>query len=646
MCRELSDVSFEQIIHSFPLKYQKHSVCLARLFVYSKINKCFCMRKNRLFCLFISLVFTIGASAQLVEKVREFLGDDTLKTHSVIRSDSDSANIADMKRELEAARLNEANMRMEMEQLKLQVYAADSVKLAQQKLRIDSLRKFTQGVPVVVEGDTLFYIYAKRGGHTPQQRAVMNATAITELGKRFNLQPDSLYLESSDIVTDLMYGDKVLASFTDQDGLWEGRTRDQLAVDKRHIVVDKLKDMKKEHSLWQLGKRILFFVLVLVGQYLLFWATTWLFKKLKVRIQRLKDTKLKPISIQDYELLDTQKQVNLLIFLANILRYAFMLLQLVLTVPLLFSIFPQTEKLAYQIFSYIWNPVKSIFGGVVDYVPNLFTIFVICLAVKYLVRLVHYLATEVQSDRLKLNGFYPDWAMPTFHIIRFLLYAFMIAMIYPYLPGSDSGVFQGISVFVGLIVSLGSSTVIGNIIAGLVITYMRPFKLGDRIKLNDTTGNVIEKTPLVTRIRTPKNELVTIPNSFIMSSHTVNYSASARTYGLIIHVEVSIGYDVPWRKVHSLLLKAAQATQGVAADPEPFVLETELQDWYPVYQINAYITEADQLAQIYSNLYQSIQDVFAEADIEIMSPHYMAVRDGNETTIPKSGLKPEETKEG
>ena len=604
------------------------------------------MRKNRLFCLFISLVFTIGASAQLVEKVREFLGDDTLKTHSVIRSDSDSANIADMKRELETARLNEANMRMEMEQLKLQAYAADSVKLVQQKLRIDSLRKFTQGVPVVVEGDTLFYIYAKRGGHTPQQRAVMNATAITELGKRFNLKPDSLYLESSDIVTDLMYGDKVLASFTDQDGLWEGRTRDQLAADKRQIVVDKLKDMKKEHSLWQLGKRIIFFVLVLLGQYLLFWATTWLFKKLKIRIQRLKDTKLKPISIQDYELLDTQKQVNLLIFLANILRYAFMLLQLVLTVPLLFSIFPQTEKLAYQIFSYIWNPVKSIFGGVIDYSPNLFTIFVICLAVKYLVRLVHYLATEVQSDRLKLNGFYPDWAMPTFHIIRFLLYAFMIAMIYPYLPGSDSGVFQGISVFVGLIVSLGSSTVIGNIIAGLVITYMRPFKLGDRIKLNDTTGNVIEKTPLVTRIRTPKNELVTIPNSFIMSSHTVNYSASARTYGLIIHAEVSIGYDVPWRKVHSLLLKAAQATQGVAADPEPFVLETELQDWYPVYQINAYITEADQLAQIYSNLYQSIQDVFAEADVEIMSPHYMAVRDGNETTIPKSGLKPEETKEG
>lgn len=605
------------------------------------------MKRNRIYCLFILLLFAGGASAQLVEKVREFLTEeDSMKAISSVRTDSDSLNIVRMRQELEAARLNEANLRMEMEQMKLHAYSADSIKLASQKLRIDSLRKFTPGVPVVVEGDTLFYIFAKRGGHTPQQRAEMNATAITELGKRFNLKPDSLYLESSDIVTDLMYGNKVLASFTDQDGLWEGCTRDQLAADKRKIVVHKLREMKEEHSLWQLGKHILYFILVLVGQYLLFKGTNWLFRKLKIRIEKLKDTRLKPISIQDYELLDTQRQVNLLIILSNLLRYAFMLLQLLLTVPLLFSIFPQTKNLAYQIFSYIWNPIKTIFGGVIDYIPNLFTIFVIWYAVKYLVRFVHYLASEVQSERLKLNGFYPDWAMPTYHIVRFLLYAFMIAMVYPYLPGSESGVFQGISVFVGLIVSLGSSTVIGNIIAGLVITYMRPFKLGDRIKLNDTTGNVIEKTPLVTRIKTPKNELVTIPNSFIMSSHTVNYSASARMYGLIIHAEVSIGYDVPWRKVHAMLLKAAKATPGIMADPEPFVLETELQDWYPVYQINAYIKEADQLTQIYSNLYQSIQDIFAEADVEIMSPHYMAVRDGNETTIPKGDSKPGDNDKG
>ena len=598
------------------------------------------MRGIRALWLMLMLLTADGVSAQLVEKVLRAIEGDSLAPVTTIKADSDSAvSLSAIKQELEAARLNEANLRMEMEQLRLASYAADSVKHLQQKQRIDSLRKVTPGVPVVVEGDTLFYLYAKRGGHTPQQRAEMDAAAILELSKRFNLRPDSLYMESSDIVTDLMYDNKVIASFIDQDGLWENCTRDRLAAHNRKVIVDKLKEMKDEHGLWQLGKRILYFVLVLVGQYFLFRLTIWLFKKLKVRIQRLKDTKLKPFSIQDYELLDTQKQVNLLIFLSNLLRYIIMFLQLLLTVPLLFSIFPQSKSLAYQLFSYIWIPVKSIFTSVVEYIPNLFTIFVIWYAVKYLVRFVHYLANEVKSERLKIRGFYSDWAEPTFHIIRFLLYVFMIAMIYPYLPGSKSGVFQGISVFVGLIVSLGSSTVIGNIIAGLVITYMRPFKLGDRIQLNETTGNVIEKTPLVTRIRTPKNEVVTIPNSFIMSSHTVNYSASAREYGLIIHSEVSIGYDIPWRQTHQLLIEAALNTPGVIDDPRPFVLETSLSDWYPVYQVNAYIKEADRLADIYSDLHQNIQDKFNEAGIEIMSPHYVATRDGSQSTIPKDDLR-------
>lgn len=602
------------------------------------------MKKNRLFGLLLFLLVTNNMCAQLGKAVREILTGDSVATRTAVRNDSDSVRMADMKKELEEARLSEANMRMEMEQMRLKAFAADSVKLAQQRARIDSLRQFTPGVPVVVEGDTLFYLYTKRGGYTPLQRAEMIDAAIMQLGKRFTLHPDSVYIESSDIVTDLMYGNKVIASFTDQDGLWEGRSREQLATDKRKIVVQKLKELKEEHSLWQLGKRILYFVLVLAGQYLLFWLTGWLFRKLKVRIQKLKDTRLKPISIQNYELLDTQRQVNLLIFLSNLLRYVIMLLQLLITVPLLFAIFPQTKGLAYQIFSYIWNPIKNILVGIVDYIPNLFAILIICFAVKYLVRLVHYLSREVEAGRLKFGGFYPDWAMPTYHIIRFLLYAFMIAMIYPYLPGAKNGVFQGISVFVGLIISLGSSTVIGNVIAGLVITYMRPFKLGDRIQLNDTTGNVIEKTPLVTRIKTPKNEVVTIPNSFIMSSHTVNYSASAREYGLIIHSEVTIGYDAPWRQVHQLLIEAALNTPGVIDDPRPFVLETSLSDWYPVYQINAYIREADKLAQIYSDLHQNIQDRFNEAGVEIMSPHYMAMRDGNGSTIPKDDLRPKTDK--
>lgn len=254
---------------------------------------------------------------------------------------------------------------------------------------------------------------------------------------------------------------------------------------------------------------------------------------------------------------------------------------------------------------------------------------------------VEYIAGEIESEKLKITGFYPDWAQPTFNIIRFLLYVFMIAMIYPYLPGSNSGVFQGISVFVGLIVSLGSSTAIANIIAGLVITYMRPFRIGDRIKLGETEGNVIEKTPFVTRIRTPKNEVVTIPNSFIMSSHTTNYSSSARDYGLIIHSKVTFGYEVPKEEVLDLLINSALATPpGVLSKPEPFVLETELHDYYAVYQINAYIKDANKLAQLYSDLHQTIHDKANEAGIELMSPpHYYAERDGNPLAMPPEYIK-------
>ena len=603
------------------------------------------MKKIKRFALLLIMAsFAVNVQAQLEQAVKKIFAGDTVATHPVsLHRDSDSARVANLQKSLEEARLNEANMRMEMEQMRLQTMAADSVKLSQQRQRIDSLRQFTKGVPVIAEGDTLFYLFTKRGGYAPQQRAQMTGAAIEEIGKRFNLRPDSVSIDHSDIVSDLMYGNKVLLSLTDQDALWEGVSRDSLAKERRQNVITKLHEMKAEHSVWRMAKRILYFLLVIVGQYLLFRLTNWLFRKLKVRILRLKDTKIKPVSIQGYELLDAQKQANLLVFLAGIGRYILMGIQLLITVPLIFIIFPQTEGLAYRLLGYIWNPIRNIFVDIIDYIPNLFTIVVIWYAVKYLVRMVLYLAREIEAGRLKFNGFYPDWAMPTFHIVRFLLYAFMIAMIYPYLPGSKSGVFQGISVFVGLIVSLGSSTVIGNIIAGLVITYMRPFKMGDRIKLNDTTGDIIEKTPLVTRIRTPKNEVVTVPNSFIMSSHTVNYSTSAREYGLIIHSEVSIGYDVPWRQVNQILIDAALNTPGVVDDPRPFVLETSLSDWYPVYQINAYIKEAHKMAQIYSDLHQTIQDKFNEAGIEIMSPHYMAVRDGNATTTPKNDLSKSNT---
>lgn len=504
---------------------------------------------------------------------------------------------------------------------------------------VDSLRCMTPATPVVVDNDTLFSIYAGTGGYTVTERAEIITAAFDRLIKDKSFKGDTVHLVDSEDYVDIVCAGRVLVSISDEDALWHDTDRHTLAREYLPIIQAKIDSLHKNVTLLGFIIRGSLFLLVIVLQYLLIRLTNYLFRRLRRHIIRFRDRHIKPIFIHDYELLDKRQLGRILLLGSNLIRYIILLLQLALTVPLLFAIFPVTEKFAFNIFVYILTPVKMVVHAIIDYIPNLFIIIVIWLCIKYLIRGIHYIAKEIEHEKLKIGGFYPDWARPSFNIIRFLLYAFMVAMIYPYLPGSDSGIFQGISVFVGLIVSLGSSTVIGNIIAGLVITYMRPFKLGDRIKLNETLGNVIEKTPFVTRLRTPKNEVVTIPNSFIMSSHTVNYSASARQYGLIIHTTVTIGYDVPWRQVHQLLINAARLTPGVIDDPKPFVLETDLQDYYPCYQINAYIKDADRQAIIMTDLLQNIQDTFNEAGVEIMSPQYIATRDGNASTIPTDSTR-------
>jgi small-conductance mechanosensitive channel len=490
------------------------------------------------------------------------------------------------------------------------------------------------GVPVVIEDDTLLYIYSGQGGLTAERRAENLRQSILQAGKKLTFGGDTIHIEEGLYLTDIMYGEDVLFSITDRDAEATGLSRQELARQYFTPISTKIETLRKAYGVVQTFKQAGLFILVLAVQVALIWLTNYAFRKLRRKIIRLKQTKLKPIVVRDYEFLNTRQQSIVLIFLSKILKWIIILVQLTFSVPMLFSIFPQTKSIAITLFSYVSEPVIMIFRSIVSYIPNLFIIAIIYLCVRYTIKGIRYISQEIENEKLKINGFYPDWAKPTFNIIRFLLYAFMIAMIYQYLPGSQSDIFKGISVFVGLIVSLGSTTVIGNIIAGFIITYMRPFRIGDRIKLNDTEGHVIEKTPFVTRLRTPKNEIVTIPNAFIMSSHTTNFSASAREYGLIIHTDVGAGYEVPWQQVHQLLIKAALETPGVQATPKPFVLETNLAESYSIYQINAYIKNADHLSKTYSDLNQRIHDAFQDAGLELLLPHYYAQRDGNPLAIP------------
>ena len=603
----------------------------------------------KLLALFILILicggFTFSADGQIIRKAGEILmgsqsasQSDTLGRNSMFLSQeerikADSLRMQELTLQIEQMKLNEILLRSKLDENN-QLQLADSLKRARQIQRIDSLRAVTPGVPVVVEGDTLFKIYAARGGHSAADRADNASEMIMKIGHDGRLRRDSVYLLDNDTYIDIMYSDKVIMSVTEQDALWHATDKQKLAHIYMSIISDKIELLKAENSFWKIVKRLALFVLVICIQYLLVRLINYLFRRLRRQVIRLKVTRLRPLVVRDYELLDTRHLCRILLIVCNFLRYVVLLLLFIFTVPILFSIFPQTEKLALEIFYYIVDPIKMVLKGIIEYIPNLFIIAIIWYCIRYLVKGLKYISHEISTEKLKISGFYPDWAEPTFNIIRFLLYAFMIALIYPYLPGSESGVFQGISVFVGLIVSLGSSSVISNFIAGFVITYMRPFKTGDFIKVNDTVGNVVEKSPFVTRIRTIKNEMVTIPNSFITTSNTVNYSASARHHGLIIHTVLTMGYDVPWRRVHQLLIDSALKTKGVLEHPAPFVLELELNDNYMCYQINAYIKEADEMPVIMSDLLQNIQDLFNEAGIELFAPHHFTTRSRCEVTGP------------
>jgi small-conductance mechanosensitive channel len=363
---------------------------------------------------------------------------------------------------------------------------------------------------------------------------------------------------------------------------------------------------------------------IVVVQCFLIWGVWILFRLLTAKALKYGEEKFKPIAIKKFRLLSKEQMLEGCSFLLRIAKYLFTAFQLFITIPIIFTLFEFTREWASTLFDYILSPLKRIALGVVGYIPNFITLIIILLIVRYVLRTLRYFAMGVEKGRLTLAGFYPEWARPTFNILRVLIYAFTVAVVYPYLPGSDSAIFQGVSVFVGIIFSLGSSSAIGNVVAGLVITYMRPFKIGDRIKLGDITGFVVEKSPIVIRVRTHKNEYVTIPNITVLSSTTVNYNTSQDVdeEGLLLHAEVTMNYCVPWRKMHEILIEAALKTPRTMKQPKPFVLQTALDDYYCRYEINVYTKEVDRVPAIYSDLYQNLQDGCAEAGIDLTAPAY------------------------
>lgn len=552
---------------------------------------------------------------------------------------ADSINKANLEKQIASLQNNDNVKKEELEKQLQSLRDKEALRYEEKKKQVDSLRRTAKAYPVIgFFQDTLFYIYNKSGSFTAQDRANAVDARVDELSDVFRFQRDSLKVVRGDVTTDVVFHDKIILSVSDNDAIWENSTRDALATEYKDIVANEVIKYQKETSFKTLAKEIGLALLLIILFVLIIKYIIKLFRWTRHKIISQKDEQIKGVRIKNYTLFDASSEVNFFLNINNILKWLLIILAVYIALPVIFGIFPWTKNFAATLFGYILDPIKKIGIAFWDFVPKLITIIVILFVFRYVFKGLRFIKDEIKNEQLKIPGFYPDWANPTYQIIRVLLFAFMVIIIYPYLPGSSSPVFKGVSVFLGFLFTFGSAGSLSNLISGLILTYMRLFKIGDRVKIGEQVGDVIEKSLLVTRLRTIKNEIVSIPNSTVMSSHTINYSSDAPGLGLIINTTVTIGYDVPWKDMHAALIDAALRTEYVLQDPKPFVLQTGLQDFYVSYQVNAYIRESNKQANIYSYLYQNIQDVCFERGIEIMSPHYFAARDGNATTIPPGYL--------
>ncbi|MEO6952973.1 MAG: mechanosensitive ion channel family protein [Polyangia bacterium] len=487
----------------------------------------------------------------------------------------------------------------------------------------------SRSAPVVFRDETLFDIAAPLGALDQVARA-------KAIGERLSAASTDGKAEHEVRVEgdDVLAGTRVIVSVTEADALPTGRTRRQLVADRAARIATALERDRRDRSIRGVAIGAGYSVAVTIAFFGLLWVVMRGSKRLEAALLRLSSLHLD----RRFAWLGPANVAPVLRVLVQLVRVVVILVLAYVYADLVLNFFPWTRGIAEKLFGYIRSALAWAGTGTIDYLPKLAYIVVTVLVVRYVLKLAQLLFDALQHGRLVIDGFYADWAEPSYNILRFLILALTAVIIFPYLPGSSSPAFRGISVFLGVLFSIGSASSIGNLVSGVVITYMRPFQIGDRVQLGDTIGDIVSKNLLVVRIRTIKNVEITVPNALVLGNHIVNFTAPTREQTLILHTSVTIGYDAPWRQIHELLLEAANGTDGLLSEPAPFVLQKALDDFYVEYEINAHTKRATEMVDTYSRLHQRIQDAFNAAGVEIMSPHFTAARDGNRIAIPDANV--------
>jgi small-conductance mechanosensitive channel len=495
-----------------------------------------------------------------------------------------------------------------------------------------------QGYPVTIEGHEVLRIYEPVGAFSAHDRAQKISERLQKLVFAPGADLSAITTSDSDYGTEIRLGDNVLLIVTDDDANRAHLSRGAVAKYCVGQVRNSILQVRHEHGAKFLIKAAIYAAAILLLYLGLVWLVVQGSRRLLQRLQRADAPLFKGIKIQRSEILAGERLAGVLTWIVRVLRAVLLFILSWFFLAIEFSFFPWTRVHGRQLLDYVFTPIRFVGTAVIDYLPKLFYMVVIIAVMYFVLKFIRILAREFQRGNIRIRGFYPEWIKPTYNIIRFLLIAFTAVIIYPFLPGSNSPAFKGVGLFLGVLVSLGSTSAVANIVAGTILTYTRGFRVGDWVKIGDNIGDVISQNMLATHLQTFQKEEVVIPNSVVLGSHVINYSFLGQTEGVILHTSVTIGYDTPWRTVHGLLLEAAAKTHDILPDPAPFVLQRQLEDSYVQYEINAYTRNPHAMFVTYSNLHANIQDCFYAAGVEIMSPVYHSLRDGNKTAIPAEFL--------
>lgn len=474
---------------------------------------------------------------------------------------------------------------------------------------------------VQVDGRTILRVWGS-AGYPANERARAIERRIVDLARNRAIPVESITLKENERGTAIQAGEIRLLTVTDGDAALEETNPQTLALATLVATRDAVQSWRFERSTERRLRNLYWTIGATVVTAFVLWLLGGIFRRIRRFVAERASARIKSVGVQSFEVIHASQIHAALAALPRLGYWLAVGVTLYVYLDVVLKLFPLTRPLGERLFWLVVGPLETFGLALVRQLPNLFFLAVLVVLVRYALKVLRLYFDAIERGAVKFSNFDADWAIPTYKVLRIFVVAFAIVVAYPYIPGSESAAFKGVSVMLGVLFSLGSSSVISNIIAGYSMTYRRAFRRGDRIKVGDIIGEVVEPRVLVTTLRTPKNEIVIVPNSEILNNSIVNYSTMARETGVILHTTVGIGYETPWRQVEAMLLEAARRTPGLNGEPSPFVLQRALGDFCVTYEINAYTSDASNMLHKYSALHANILDVFNEYGVQIMTPAY------------------------